>query len=83
MSSSMLFWDVRVLKQSTQSASDRKHNATQMTPYTVPDKFKHLDWTWKPLFRVMHGWGFKIKLDTYYTQFGHLLLLLTDNKLSN
>ncbi|XP_055364183.1 dynein axonemal intermediate chain 3 isoform X2 [Betta splendens] len=45
---SILFWDVRV-KQLSQSASDRKQ---QTTPYAVPDRFKHLDWTWKPLFRV-------------------------------
>ncbi|XP_026201778.1 WD repeat-containing protein 63 isoform X2 [Anabas testudineus] len=49
---SMLFWDVRVPKLSIQSAPDGKQNVAQMTPYTIPDKFKHLDRTWKPLFRV-------------------------------
>ncbi|XP_068445744.1 dynein axonemal intermediate chain 3 isoform X2 [Clinocottus analis] len=45
------FWDVRGPKVSL-SASDRKQNVDQKTPYSVPDTFKHLDRTWKPLFRV-------------------------------
>ncbi|XP_039984181.1 dynein intermediate chain 3, axonemal isoform X2 [Xiphias gladius] len=51
----IMFWDVRVPKLLSQSATDRKQTVdqkTQMTPYGVPDTFKHLDRTWKPLFRV-------------------------------
>uniref|UniRef100_A0A3B4UMA1 Dynein axonemal intermediate chain 3 n=2 Tax=Seriola dumerili TaxID=41447 RepID=A0A3B4UMA1_SERDU len=51
----IMFWDVRVPKLLNLSASDKKQNVdqkTQMTPYSVPDTFKHLDRTWKPLFRV-------------------------------
>ncbi|XP_029285354.1 LOW QUALITY PROTEIN: dynein axonemal intermediate chain 3 [Cottoperca gobio] len=48
----IMFWDVRVTKPLSQSASDRKQNADQKTPHSVPDTFKHLDRTWKPLFRV-------------------------------
>ncbi|KAF3690643.1 WD repeat-containing protein 63 Testis development protein NYD-SP29 [Channa argus] len=52
---SILFWDVRVQKPLTHSASDRRHNLAQknqLTPYSVSDRFKHLDRTWKPMFRV-------------------------------
>ncbi|XP_044056933.1 dynein axonemal intermediate chain 3 isoform X2 [Siniperca chuatsi] len=52
---SIMFWDVRASKQLSLSASGRKQNVdqkTQLTPYTVPNTFKHLDRTWKPLFRV-------------------------------
>ncbi|XP_071342532.1 dynein axonemal intermediate chain 3 isoform X2 [Trachinotus anak] len=51
----IMFWDVRVPKLLNQPASDKKQNVdqkTQMTPYSVPDTFKHLDRTWKPLFKV-------------------------------
>ncbi|XP_054459355.1 dynein axonemal intermediate chain 3 [Anoplopoma fimbria] len=47
----IMFWDVRSTKLS-QSASDRKQNVDQKTTYSVPDTFKHLDRSWKPLFRV-------------------------------
>ncbi|XP_068563257.1 dynein axonemal intermediate chain 3 [Cebidichthys violaceus] len=40
----LMFWDVRV--------PDRKQNVYQKTPYGVPNTFKHLYRTWKPLFRV-------------------------------
>ncbi|XP_067452451.1 dynein axonemal intermediate chain 3 [Thunnus thynnus] len=52
---SLMFWDVRVPKLLSHSASDRKQNVNQtpqISPYSVPDTFKHLDRTWKPLFRV-------------------------------
>ncbi|KAK5869587.1 hypothetical protein PBY51_024292 [Eleginops maclovinus] len=49
---SLMFWDVRVTKLLSQSASDRRQNADQNTSYGVPDTFQHLDRTWKPLFRV-------------------------------
>ncbi|XP_041790507.1 dynein intermediate chain 3, axonemal [Chelmon rostratus] len=52
---SLMFWDVRAQKLLSQSASDRKQNAdqkTNLTPYGVPNTFKHLERTWKPLFRV-------------------------------
>lgn len=53
-----MFWDVRAQKLLSQSASDRKQNAdqkTNLTPYGVPNTFKHLERTWKPLFRVLQG----------------------------
>ncbi|XP_047443492.1 dynein axonemal intermediate chain 3 [Mugil cephalus] len=52
---SVLFWDVRMPKLLSQSLSDRKQNAdqkTQVTPFIIPETFKHLDRTWKPLFKV-------------------------------
>ncbi|XP_068599557.1 dynein axonemal intermediate chain 3 [Brachionichthys hirsutus] len=45
----LMFWDVRVPKQSSQSAADRK---PQSTAHGAPNTFKHLDRTWKPLFGV-------------------------------
>nr|XP_046246791.1 dynein axonemal intermediate chain 3 isoform X2 [Scatophagus argus] len=51
----LMFWDLRVQKRLSRSASDKKQNVdqkTQPTPHSVPDTFKHLDRTWKPLFRV-------------------------------
>ncbi|GAA6221340.1 WD repeat-containing protein 63 [Lates japonicus] len=51
----IMFWDVRMPKLLSQSVSDKKQNVdqkTQMSSYSVPDTFKHLDRTWKPLFRV-------------------------------
>ncbi|XP_062280826.1 dynein axonemal intermediate chain 3 [Scomber scombrus] len=52
---SLMFWDVRAPKLLSHSASDRKQNVDQkpqMSTYSVPDTFKHLDRTWKPLFKV-------------------------------
>ncbi|KAM7388182.1 hypothetical protein PAMP_024376 [Pampus punctatissimus] len=52
---SLMFWDIRASKLLSHSASDRTQNVDQkpqMSPYSVPDTFKHLDRTWKPLFRV-------------------------------
>ncbi|KAM8890145.1 dynein axonemal intermediate chain 3 [Synchiropus picturatus] len=49
---SLLFWDVRTSKP---AALERKQNSVhrqQMTLSSVPDTFKHLDRTWKPLFKV-------------------------------
>ncbi|KAI3368543.1 hypothetical protein L3Q82_025551 [Scortum barcoo] len=48
---SIMFWDVRTSKLLSQSVSGRKQK-TQLTPYSVPDTFKHLHRTWKPLFKV-------------------------------
>uniref|UniRef100_A0A8P4G9M5 Dynein axonemal intermediate chain 3 n=1 Tax=Dicentrarchus labrax TaxID=13489 RepID=A0A8P4G9M5_DICLA len=51
----IMFWDLRMQRLLSHSATDRKQSVdqkTQMTPYSVPDTFKHLDRTWKPLFRV-------------------------------
>ncbi|XP_034437960.1 WD repeat-containing protein 63 isoform X1 [Hippoglossus hippoglossus] len=53
---SIMFWDVRLPKLLNQPASVRKQTPdqkAQMTPYSVPDTFKHLDRTWKPLCRVL------------------------------
>ncbi|KAM7409818.1 hypothetical protein PAMA_001357 [Pampus argenteus] len=52
---SLMFWDVRASKLLSHSQSDRTKNVAQkpqMSPYGRPDTFKHLDRTWKPLFRV-------------------------------
>ncbi|XP_031139846.1 WD repeat-containing protein 63 isoform X1 [Sander lucioperca] len=48
----IMFWDVRVSSLVSHSASERRPIMDQKTPYSVPDTFKHLDRTWKPLFRV-------------------------------
>uniref|UniRef100_A0A3B5AIP0 WD repeat domain 63 n=1 Tax=Stegastes partitus TaxID=144197 RepID=A0A3B5AIP0_9TELE len=51
----VMIWDVRVPKPLNQSLSDRQQNVDQktpITPYIVPETFKHLDRTWKPLLRV-------------------------------
>ncbi|KAM7011894.1 dynein axonemal intermediate chain 3 [Tautogolabrus adspersus] len=42
---SIMFWDVRSTKLSSHSASGKK-------PFGVPETFKHLDRTWKPLLRI-------------------------------
>ncbi|XP_042368184.1 dynein axonemal intermediate chain 3 [Plectropomus leopardus] len=49
---SIMFWDVRLSRLLSQSATERKQSVDQKTPYSVPDTFKHLDRTWKPLFKV-------------------------------
>ncbi|XP_076731589.1 dynein axonemal intermediate chain 3 isoform X5 [Maylandia zebra] len=52
---SVMFWDLRVPKLQNQFLADRKQDVdqkTMMTPYSIPTTFKHLDRTWKPLFRV-------------------------------
>nr|XP_033478374.1 WD repeat-containing protein 63 isoform X1 [Epinephelus lanceolatus]XP_033478375.1 WD repeat-containing protein 63 isoform X1 [Epinephelus lanceolatus] len=48
----IMFWDVRMSRLLSQSASERKQSMDQKKPNIVPDTFKHLDQTWKPLFRV-------------------------------
>ncbi|KAK2835208.1 hypothetical protein Q5P01_015692 [Channa striata] len=51
---SILFWDVR-MRKSTHSASDTRPNVApknHVTPYSVCERFKHLDRSWKPLFRL-------------------------------
>ncbi|AWP10639.1 putative WD repeat-containing protein 63 [Scophthalmus maximus] len=49
----IMFWDVRVPKTVSQSASDSSTvDQTEMTPYTVLDTFKHLGRTWRPLLRI-------------------------------
>ncbi|XP_071773409.2 dynein axonemal intermediate chain 3 [Centroberyx gerrardi] len=52
---SLMFWDIRSPMTAGQPTSDRKQNVdkkSQGKPYGIPDTFKHLDRTWKPLFRV-------------------------------
>lgn len=51
----VMFWDLRVPKLQNQFLADRKQDVdqkTMMSPYSIPTTFKHLDRTWKPLFRV-------------------------------
>ncbi|XP_074523900.1 dynein axonemal intermediate chain 3 isoform X2 [Halichoeres trimaculatus] len=48
----LMFWDVRPTRQWSLSASGKNHEKSQTTPATVPVTFKHLDRTWKPLFKV-------------------------------
>ncbi|XP_059197452.1 dynein axonemal intermediate chain 3 [Centropristis striata] len=48
----VMFWDLRVSRLLSQSTSERKQNVDQKTQHIVPNTFKHLDRTWKPLFRV-------------------------------
>uniref|UniRef100_A0A3P8WQ05 Dynein axonemal intermediate chain 3 n=1 Tax=Cynoglossus semilaevis TaxID=244447 RepID=A0A3P8WQ05_CYNSE len=52
----LMFWDVRLPRLLSQHAAERKQTSDEkahLTPYSVPDTFKHLDRTWKPLFRVL------------------------------
>lgn len=44
-------------KMSNLSASFKKQNVDQntQTTHSVPNTFKHLDRTWKPLFKVLQG----------------------------
>uniref|UniRef100_A0A3Q0RVD9 Dynein axonemal intermediate chain 3 n=1 Tax=Amphilophus citrinellus TaxID=61819 RepID=A0A3Q0RVD9_AMPCI len=56
----VMFWDLRVPKLQSQPLADRKQNVDQKTPtttYSVPETFKHLHRTWKPLFRVLQCLG--------------------------
>ncbi|XP_028300642.1 dynein axonemal intermediate chain 3 isoform X2 [Gouania willdenowi] len=51
----VLFWDVRLPKLLNQAEPDRKQHMEQkplINPHAVPETFKHLDRTWKPLFKV-------------------------------
>ncbi|XP_037830006.1 dynein intermediate chain 3, axonemal isoform X2 [Kryptolebias marmoratus] len=48
----IMFWDVRLPKQAGLSLFQRPDQNTPMTRYIVPKTFKHLDRTWKPLFKV-------------------------------
>ncbi|XP_075901198.1 dynein axonemal intermediate chain 3 [Nelusetta ayraudi] len=45
----LMFWDLRAQKQPSQSSEQPKVDQKKSS---VPDTFKHLDRTWKPLFRV-------------------------------
>ncbi|XP_035996774.1 WD repeat-containing protein 63 [Fundulus heteroclitus] len=50
------FWDVRLPNLLIHTPSDRKQAVAQKTPVatcSVPETFKHLEKTWKPLFRVL------------------------------
>ncbi|XP_043985899.1 dynein axonemal intermediate chain 3 isoform X2 [Gambusia affinis] len=49
------FWDVRLPAVFTNTPTESTPTADQKTPLTtcsVPETFKHLDRTWKPLFRI-------------------------------
>uniref|UniRef100_A0A669CK45 Dynein axonemal intermediate chain 3 n=1 Tax=Oreochromis niloticus TaxID=8128 RepID=A0A669CK45_ORENI len=46
--------DVQWLPKTFEQDVDQK---TMMTPYSIPKTFKHLDRTWKPLFRVLSCLG--------------------------
>ncbi|XP_054646061.1 dynein axonemal intermediate chain 3 [Dunckerocampus dactyliophorus] len=51
---SLMFWDIRVSKQLRQMVSDKKQNDSepQMANYSDNNPFKHLERSWKPLFKV-------------------------------
>ncbi|XP_076026330.1 dynein axonemal intermediate chain 3 [Genypterus blacodes] len=50
---SIMFWDIRIPKILNQPVSVLKQNVEEMPQVkTVPNPFKHLDRTWKPLFKV-------------------------------
>ncbi|XP_069560869.1 dynein axonemal intermediate chain 3 [Brachyistius frenatus] len=51
---SVIFWDVRMQTQLNQSLPERKPDVDQklMTRYSIPETFKHLNRTWKPLFKI-------------------------------
>ncbi|KAM4629289.1 dynein axonemal intermediate chain 3 [Polymixia lowei] len=52
---SVMFWDIRAARAATQPTADRKQKAEEMpleNPHGDPNTFRHLNLTWKPLFRV-------------------------------
>uniref|UniRef100_A0AAY4DBC1 WDR63 n=1 Tax=Denticeps clupeoides TaxID=299321 RepID=A0AAY4DBC1_9TELE len=52
---SVMFWDIRVPCVIAQSQTDRKKKMEQKLlekPHGIPTTFKHLDLSWRPLFRV-------------------------------
>ncbi|KAM9832296.1 dynein axonemal intermediate chain 3 [Neosynchiropus ocellatus] len=49
---SLLFWDVRTSKPAPLERKLHSDHRQQMTLSSAPDTFKHLDRTWKPLFKV-------------------------------
>ncbi|XP_046905383.1 dynein axonemal intermediate chain 3 [Hypomesus transpacificus] len=51
----VMFWDIRTPRMAAQPMTDRRHKAEEKpleNPHGVPNTFKHLDLTWKPLVRV-------------------------------
>lgn len=65
-----MFWDVRAPKMGNLSASFKKQNVdqnTQPTSHGALNAFKHLDRTWKPLFKVLQGLGCNWKLFFFFT----------------
>uniref|UniRef100_A0A8B9GVX3 WD repeat domain 63 n=1 Tax=Astyanax mexicanus TaxID=7994 RepID=A0A8B9GVX3_ASTMX len=51
----VMFWDLRAPRVVSQSQIDRKQKTEEKildNPHGVPNTFKHLDLTWKPLIRV-------------------------------
>ncbi|KAJ8376399.1 hypothetical protein SKAU_G00069790 [Synaphobranchus kaupii] len=51
----VMFWDIRAQRVATQSVTDKKQKGEEMAlenPHGVPNTFKHLDLSWKPLIRV-------------------------------
>ncbi|XP_036448271.1 dynein intermediate chain 3, axonemal isoform X2 [Colossoma macropomum] len=53
--SCLMFWDLRTPRVVAQSLTDRKQKTEEKVlenPHGVPNTFKHLDLTWKPLIRV-------------------------------
>ncbi|XP_064189536.1 dynein axonemal intermediate chain 3 [Anguilla rostrata] len=50
----VMFWDIRAPRAATQSVTDKKQKEEipLENPHGVPNTFKHLDLSWKPLFRV-------------------------------
>ncbi|KAM9444629.1 dynein axonemal intermediate chain 3 [Clarias gariepinus] len=51
----VMFWDLRTPHAVAASLTDKKHKdevKTLENPQGVPDTFKHLDLSWKPLFKV-------------------------------
>ncbi|KAM4642787.1 dynein axonemal intermediate chain 3 [Discoglossus pictus] len=50
----VMFWDIRLLKPSTQTATERKITGEKPleNPNAIPETFKHLDLTWKPFIKA-------------------------------
>ncbi|KAL7863998.1 hypothetical protein AOLI_G00154180 [Acnodon oligacanthus] len=51
----VMFWDLRTPRVVAQALTDRKQKTEEKVlenPHGVPNTFKHLDLTWKPLIRV-------------------------------
>lgn len=55
--SCVMFWDIRAPRVLQTMADQRKQKVEEKpleNPHGVPNTFKHLDLTWKPLIRVQH-----------------------------
>lgn len=69
LNSCVMFWDIRAPRVLQTMADQRKQKVEEKpleNPHGVPNTFKHLDLTWKPLIRVQHI-SYNISYCIYHT----------------